>query len=140
MTPVQDSATAGAERFIAGFIQAWREHDSDLIASLFTPDGRLYYSPLEPPVVGHDAIREFWAQGTAGQSNLDVTFGPPAMAGGRAVAEWWATVHNDGQPTTEPGCALITLDQAGRCTELREYSSLRRRHIDPPANWLAVGP
>jgi ketosteroid isomerase-like protein len=122
--------------WIEGFATAWRTHDADLVASLFTEDGRLYYSPLDPPVVGREAIRQLWIKGTEKQSDLDATYGEPALANGRIVVEWWATVKNDGKPTTEPGCAVIWLNDDGLCTEMREYSGVRSEHIEPPENWL----
>ncbi|MDQ1731039.1 MAG: hypothetical protein QOK10_1198 [Pseudonocardiales bacterium] len=134
MSAEQTALTPDA--WIEQFAQAWRDHDADLVASLFVENGRLYISVLDQPVTGREAIRAMWKQGTANQSDCDVTYGKVLSDGNRSVVEWWANVKNSGQPTTEPGCAVLHFNDAGLCVEMREYSALRSEHIPLREGWL----
>ena len=49
-------------QWVAGYERAWRTGDLELVARLFTEDAAYRRSPYEPAVVGHDAIRAFWAE------------------------------------------------------------------------------
>jgi len=56
----RDAVTGWVERYE----QAWREQDVDGLDRLFADDARYLRSPYAEPLVGLDAIREFWADDT----------------------------------------------------------------------------
>ncbi len=50
--------------WVAGYERAWRESDRLGVEGLFSEDAAYRPSPYEPSVIGHDAIRDFWADDT----------------------------------------------------------------------------
>ncbi len=46
--------------WVQAYETAWRAGDRDAVDSLFTANVRYLRSPYEPPLVGTDAIRDFW--------------------------------------------------------------------------------
>jgi ketosteroid isomerase-like protein len=49
-------------RWVAGYERAWRDGDLGAVERLFSADVHYRKSPYEPDAVGHDAVREFWAE------------------------------------------------------------------------------
>lgn len=57
------------------------------------------------------------------------------MAGRKAAVEWWATMRDEGEEVTIPGCLLLRFDDRGLCTELREYWHVEAGRRAPPDGW-----
>ena len=57
-----DYATAGT--MLETFGRAWATFDGDLIVSMFTDDAEYHADPFAPPMVGHNAIRAYWLDGS----------------------------------------------------------------------------
>ena len=115
------------ERFklwLEGFAAAWRLGDADAVADLFAPGARYQDSPFSDPLVGIEAIRDYWSQGVR-HSRGDAEFEVDAVAvgAGAGVAHW------RGEFTSEPaehrvqldGILVATFDADGRCTDFREW-------------------
>lgn len=63
--------TAGtAQRFLAQYKEAWESRNADLAASLFTRDAHYWENPFGPPIVGREAIREYWKAATGKQEDI----------------------------------------------------------------------
>jgi uncharacterized protein (TIGR02246 family) len=129
--------------WIARYAQAWRDKDAKAVTKLFTEDAIYRSSPTAAAHVGSTAIATYWRSATAGQSELDLRFGTPVVAGNRVAVEWWATMRDPGwspdSPTDEatlPGCLVLIFAPDGRCAELREYySPLFGRTLPAPVGW-----
>ena len=87
------------------------------------------------PSVGTDGIRAYFERATATQSDVRVRFGRPVCDGNRVAVEWWATMVDEGEEATLPGCLLLRFAADGRCEELREYWHLERGRHEPPGGW-----
>ena len=72
-----DYATAGT--MLETFGRAWATFDGDLIVSMFTDDAEYHADPFAPPMVGHNAIRAYWLDGS--RTTGDVEFVPRAPLG-----------------------------------------------------------
>jgi hypothetical protein len=62
----------------------------------------------------------------------DIQFGHELLAitpDGRGIARWWVSTRVPGEDTLEEneGICLVTLDDAGLCTEFREWFNSRSR-------------
>lgn len=118
------------------YAEAWETGDDDAILALFTPDARYRSSPFREPHLGHGGIRAYWQRAAGSQINTRVHIGEPIVSAERACIEWWATFQEaDGQSVTLPGALIVTLNAAGRCTDLREYWNATIGTIDPFAGW-----
>lgn len=103
---------------------AWERRDPEAAAALFTDDATYSTDPFTPPRRGRPAVRAYWAGEVAGQRDVRVRFGEPVVSGDRAVAEWWATLRDDGADpagSTLAGIVVLRFAADGRCAALREY-------------------
>ncbi|MET0143495.1 MAG: nuclear transport factor 2 family protein [Ilumatobacteraceae bacterium] len=81
--------------WVGAYVQAWRSADVSAVPTLFTEDVAYATSPYAAPMVGHDAIADFWidddlqfvvdaepvaVDGRAAVVRLHVSYtGPPAQ-------------------------------------------------------------
>ena len=126
---------AWAQEWIEDYGNAWRAGDADTVAELFAKDAVYRSSPFRPPLEGREAIRDYWANATAKQENLELSFGRPLVHGNRVVVEWWAIMTDDGRDVTLPGSLILHFATGGRCDELREYWHLEEGRHHPPDGW-----
>jgi ketosteroid isomerase-like protein len=56
-----------AKEFLKKYKKAWETRDADLAASLFTRDACYKENPFAEPVIGREAIDDYWAAATANQ-------------------------------------------------------------------------
>lgn len=126
------------EEWAQRYARAWEEADDRAAGALFTEDATYRSDPFREPHRGRDAIRAYWREVTASQSNVVVSVGRPVVAGSRAVVEWWTQMDNDGTPVTLPGALILDFDESGECQALREYFNLELgTRMRPPAGWGA---
>ena len=115
--------------------RAWEERDPEAAAALFTEDAVYRSSPLRPPSLGSDGVRDYWTQVTADQSGVRFRFGTPISAGNKMAVEWWTTMRVKGAEVTLPGCFYLRFAPDGRCEELREYWHYEEGYVEPPEGW-----
>jgi ketosteroid isomerase-like protein len=124
-----------SREWLEAYRRAWAEADVETAVALFTEDAVYRSSPFREPSVGHDGIRAYWAGATAKQEAVRVRIGEPIVAGDRVAAEWWATMRDEGEEITLPGCLVLRFAADGRCEELREYWHVEAGRRDPPVGW-----
>src|SRR5688572_2922905 len=115
--------------------RAWIERDADAASRLFTEDASYREQPFQPPFVGRDAIRDYWARVTASQTSVELRYGRAIVDGRRLAVEWWANLQTDSGPLTLAGEFLLLFADTGECRDLREYWVLVQERRDPPAGW-----
>ncbi len=118
------STMEGFDLWLQRFADAWRSGDPDAVAGLFAAGALYQDAPFSDPLEGIDAIRDYWAQGVR-HSRGDAEFQADVLAvgDGAGIAHWRAEF------TSEPaehrvqldGILVARLDDAGRCTEFREW-------------------
>jgi len=118
------------------YARAWEDADEEAAGALFTDDATYRSDPFLEPHRGRDAIRAYWREVTASQSNVRVSMGRPVVEGRRAVVEWWTEMDNDGTPITLPGALILQFDESGLCCALREYFNVEAgTRMSPPDTW-----
>ena len=126
----------GVKEWAERYRLAWEGADDDAAAALFTEDATYRSDPLEKPHYGRDAIRAYWREVTAVQSNVSVAVGRPIVDGNRAVVEWWTQMDVAGEPVTLPGALILDFDEEGLCRALREYYNwVQGTRAAPPVGW-----
>jgi ketosteroid isomerase-like protein len=120
------------DRWLAGYVEAWRTYDRERIAALFSPDTEYRYHPYDEPIRGRDAVVGSWLgeNEAEGASTPDepgtwtAEYHAIAVDGDVAVATGSTTY------TTEPGgpvdsvydnCFVLRFDADGRCREFTEW-------------------
>ena len=128
------------QKWLEAYGKAWRTHDADAAAALFTEDSIYRSHPFRDPHRGQDGVRAYWVKATEDQRGLDLRFGVPVVEGNRVAVEWWAVMkvaspgEGDGIGTL-PGCLFLIFAPDGRCRELREYWHWKDEEVSPPDGW-----
>jgi predicted ester cyclase len=131
----REMTDADLRAWLESYAKAWDEHDADGVTALFTESGIYRSAPFRPAHEGRDAIRRYWLEEPQRHEQLDLRFGSPVVSGRRAAVEWWATMLQDGEPVTGPGCLVLAFDEHGLCQELREYWHEQPGRMAPPSGW-----
>ena len=124
--------SAEARRFVEVWSRAWRDHDPDALDALYDFGARFRSHPfrqLQPP-------REYAEWAFADEDELvDLRWGDPIVAEGRAVVEYWAVARSGGRETTIAGVALLRFGADGRVVEQRDYWAEEAGAREPPEGW-----
>ena len=126
---------ATVARWLEGYRLAWVRRDPDAAAVLFTPDAVYQEQAFAPAYIGRDAIRSYWATVTATQSDVELRYGTPVVAGRKAAVEWWANLRDGGADVTLAGEFMLTFARGGLCSSLREYWFFAEGRLAPPPGW-----
>jgi ketosteroid isomerase-like protein len=126
------------DRWLAGYVEAWRTYEHERIAALFSADAEYRYHPYDEPVRGRDAIVRSWL----GESDAEGASTPDQPGTWQAEYRTFA-VDGDvavaiGSTTyaIEPGgrvdrvydnCFVLRFDADGRCREFTEWYVKRPR-------------
>jgi hypothetical protein len=120
------------DRWLAGYVEAWRTYDRAQIAALFSADAKYRYHPYDEWIVGRDAIVSSWL----GESDAEGASTPDQP--GTWQAEY-RTIAVDGDVAVAVGstkyslepegpvdrvydnCFVLDFDADGRCREFTEW-------------------
>ena len=75
-----------ARELVDNFARGWSKGQIDLISSLFTANAVFVETPFGDPIRGGEAIRRYWSEVPANQSEITVSTGEIFVAG-----PWFAT-------------------------------------------------
>lgn len=102
---------------------AWQSKDSSAFAALFTEDCAYYWTPLDPPYVGHEAIAGAFTRAVATQESIAFSASIVSVDAQTAVARWRCTLvrRPEGHGVVIDGVLLARCDPDGRCAEFREW-------------------
>ena len=128
------------DRWLAGYVEAWRTYDREQIAALFSADARYRYHPYDEWVAGREAIVRSWLGESAleGASTPDEPGTWEADYRAIAVDGDLAVVVGNTTYTAGPGgpvdrvfdnCFIVRFDAEGRCREFTEWYVERPRGI-----------
>ncbi len=101
----------------------WQQGDAKGSMTLFAPAATYYETPFDPPLVGLDAIHDYWrADAGQGQSDVAFTYDVLAVAGDLGLAHWAATfTRSSGAAVRLDGALAARFDAGGACVEFREW-------------------
>jgi hypothetical protein len=121
--PARPLTPAALEAWLARYKEAWVERDPARAAALFTQDAAYHEMPFDAPKAGRSGIRDYWATVTADQRDIDFTSSVVAVSGSTGIARWAARLKSasSGMRIELDGIFLLTFDDAGLCSELREW-------------------
>lgn len=77
-----------AKNFLAKYKQAWESRDPELAAGLFTRDARYQQNPSSEPIIGREAIHDYWAAATSRQQDIHFEISSFVHGGYVLAAEW----------------------------------------------------
>ena len=111
-----------AGELIDGFARGWAKGQTDLIVGSFATDAVFLETPFSEPLRGSDAIRRYWSEVPANQSEVTVTRGEIYVAGPWFATEFKAVFRRrrTGEWVQAKG-AIFCETVAGRISEMRMY-------------------
>jgi hypothetical protein len=125
-----------ADRWVEAWFRAWRDHDPEALASVYTPGPVQRSEPFRERI----EPRAYAASAFADEDSVEVWFAEPHHQSELAAAcEWWAVSRDRGGATTTlGGVSLIRIDENGRVSDQRDYWSSRDGAHHPPDDWGPV--
>ena len=111
-------------------MHAWETYSPDAIGRLFTDDATYAYHPYGKPLVGRQAIVEWWLKNQDAPGTFAANYAPIAVDGEVAVVNGRSTYFKDSSRTEMTkewdNVFVIAFDKDGRCRSFREWYVARR--------------
>lgn len=114
------------ERWLHKYADAWERRDPDAAAELFTETAAYHVTPFRT-VRGRAEIREYWADATADQREIEVETEVIAVDDGYGVGRFVTERLESGDPSVIDGVCIVTLADSN-CSEFREWWHTSREH------------
>ena len=111
-----------ARELIDTFARGWAKGQIDLIISVFNSDAVFIETPFSEPMQGSDALRRYWSEVPANQSEITVTTGEVYLVGPWFATEFKAVFRRrrTGEWVEAKG-AIFCETAEGRISEMRMY-------------------
>jgi hypothetical protein len=111
------------EEWLAAYGKASEEDDAKASAELFAPDARSYESPFDEPLVGHEAIYDYWDKGARTLKDKESDYEMLAIHGNLGIARWQARfTHIASEKRIALDCIfLVEFDDNLKCRLFREW-------------------
>jgi ketosteroid isomerase-like protein len=126
---------ADVDRWLQGYVAAWKSYDPEAIGELFAEDVEYRFHPYDEPVRGRDAVVEAWlgesdhegAPPRDAEGTYDGSYRAVAVDGEVAVATGESLCAEEaGGPIFHwDNCFVMRFDSEGRCREFTEYLAKR---------------
>ena len=113
---------AAARALIDTFARGWAKGQLDLIVSVFNTDAVFIETPFSDPLQGSEAIRRYWSEVPANQSEISVSTGEVYLVGPWFATEFKAVFRRrrTGEWVEAKG-AIFCESTDGRISEMRMY-------------------
>ncbi len=107
------------ERWVEGYIEAWRSNEPNDIGALFTDDARYFTAPDREPWTGREGITEGWLGRKDEQGQWSFRHELVAECAGLAFVRGWTEYVEP--PTRYSNLWVIRMEGDGRCSEFTEW-------------------
>ena len=111
------------QRWLDGYVAAWRSNDAAAIGELFSADAEYRYHPADEPVFGRDAIVASWLAEPDEPGSWNAWYEPFAVEGSHAVAIGVSTYFDsEGRPDRVfDNVFVLAFDGRSRCEAFTEW-------------------
>jgi hypothetical protein len=114
---------AAFKSWLDAYGKAWESRDAEAAAALYAENGTYQVTPFLEPMRGRNAIFEYWSN--VARTEEKIQFEYEILVANRElnIARWSASlvIVPQGLKTKLDGIFVISLDEEGRCTSLREW-------------------
>jgi hypothetical protein len=124
---VQALTTEKFNTWLETYSRASRENDAQASAALFSADARYYESPFDEPLIGCDAIRNYWEAGAERFADKEASHEILSGQDNPGVARWRSTFTDltTGKRLALDCLFLVEFDEQGKCCLFREWWHVR---------------
>lgn len=111
------------QAWLAAYGRASIENDPRTSADLFSEDAEYYENPFATPMVGREAIYQYWEQGARNLKDKTADFQILAIDGSRGLAQWQSTfvLVASGNHVALDCLFLVEFDERKKCRVFREW-------------------
>ncbi len=111
------------QEWLEAYSRASKENDPQASAELYTPDAEYYETPFAQPMVGKDAIYDYWDNGTRTLKDKESSYEIVAIQENLGIARWQArfTQINSGKRIALDCIFLVEFDGNLKCRLFREW-------------------
>lgn len=114
--------SSNAERFLAGYLDAWETNEVDSIRALFAPDATYRASPRDAsPAVGVDAIVAHWLEDRDEPGTWSYGGGVELETPRAAVIRGVTTYTAGPKTSVYDNVWLVRFDDEGRASEFQDW-------------------
>ena len=122
--------------WLASYGDAWRLGDPEAAVKLFTDDAHYYETPFDDPMVGTEAIFQYWTEGAEhSQKDVQFSYQVAAVTGTVGLARWSASFVRvpSGRRVELEGFLEAEFGADGRCSIFREWWHRRESDVGASA-------
>ena len=103
--------------------KASENQDANAVAELFTPNAKYYETPFDDPMVGREAIYQYWSEASQDLKDVRFSYEILAVKGNLGIALWQGNFVNlkSGNQVALDGVFLVEFEEPGQCCIFREW-------------------
>lgn len=109
---------ADVEKWLKGYVKAWKNNNAKDIAKLFTEDAYYSTGPFDEPWIGHEAIIDGWVGLGDQPSDWSFDYEVIAVDGNLGVMHGTTVYKSAGEFSN---IWLMRFAKDGRCKDFREW-------------------
>lgn len=115
------------QQWMETYGSASAENDPQASANLFAENAAYYETPFAEPMIGRDAIYEYWNKGAQNLKDKESSFEIIAVNGNTGIARWQSkfTVLESGKRLELDCLFIVEFDNDGLCQTFREWWHIR---------------
>lgn len=113
--------------WMAEYGRASAENDPQTSVNLFAENAAYYETPFTEPMVGREAIYEYWNNGAQNLKDKESSFEILALNGNTGIVRWQSkfTVIESGKELALDCLFVVEFDEDGLCQTFREWWHIR---------------
>ena len=120
-----------ARRWAAAWKSGWEALDPEPILELYAQDAVLSTEPFREPYRGRDGIPTYVERVLSDENDPHVWMAEPIVDGRRAAISWWASLIEEGAPTTLAGTSVLVFDDDGLVAEQWDSWNQAGQRVEP---------
>jgi len=111
------------EQWMEAYGKASKENDASASSKLFAPGAKYYETPFDEPMIGRDAIYQYWNQGAQRFKDKESSYEIISLKDQLGIARWQSqfTAINSGKRLRLDCLFLVEFDENGLCSVFREW-------------------
>ncbi len=121
------------DQWLKSYGQASADNDAKASAELFAPNAKYHETPFDEPMVGRDAIYQYWSKGAQTLKDKESTYEILAVKDDLGIARWQSkfTIIQSGKRVALDCLFLIEFDENEKCSVFREWWHLQTLEVNP---------
>jgi len=119
-------------KWLESYGKASKKNDAKASSELFALDARYYETPFDDPMIGRDAIYQYWSKGAQTLKDKESFYEIITVKEDLGIARWQSkfTVINSGNRLALDCLFLVEFDESGLCSVFREWWHIHTMNVD----------